>query len=385
MKISEPVSIDGLGSPRLAKMTRRAFAGGLSATAGVSSIAGMFGLPTPAHSHLETSGGCSWPASTTISASGDPNQVIDLPYGDGSYIQARLALNVDSAKGVALPDVFDNRLLVPGNDTILTNLSNAYAQVSLSLGSSEGMVKSIAPRRATVVHGLATISKATAAETPSGGDPSAPLHLAFIRTSSPRNFANALGDSTIWRSYTSEGCWPENVGPYPLWMSSRAEITNLGLSFDPWQASNQQTPAGKSAVEFDIHSNLWWLPALSDAAVHHCHYANFMEVHTQLFGLGRMQKFTDSVVRNDCPDPAAFDMPVRMPVPGTGYYGVPGTHSADFGFPAMYEEYRLAPSDTNVPFAHVDNDGNFIYPWHQYYADTDCLWVVWEMVPTASV
>ena len=266
----------------------------------------------------------------------------------------------------------------------LTNLSNAYAQVSVSLGSSEGIIKSIAPRRATIVRGLVTVKKAPPAEMPSDGDPSAPLHVAFIRTASSRNLANALHNSAIWRSYTSAGCWPGNVGPYPLWMSSRAVITNLGLSFDPWKASNQQTPSGKGAVAFDIHSNLWWLPAMSDAAVHHCHYANFMEVHTQLMGLGRMQKFTDSAVRNACPDSATFDMPVQMPTPAVGYYGVPGTLSAGGGFPAMYEEYRLAPADTNVPFAHVDDDGNFIYPWHQYYADTDCLWVVWEMVPSGS-
>lgn len=383
MKQRMPIAADTAGAARIRKMTRRAFAGGLAASAGIGSMAGLLGHPTPALSHQQMSGGCSWPTSTTISASGTPNQIAGLPYGDGSYIQAKLALNVDSANGISLPDVFDGGLLVLGNDTIVTNLSNAYAQVSLSLGSSEGMVKSIAPRRATIISGLATVTKATAAETPSGGDPSAPLHLAFIRTST-RNLVNALGDSTIWRSYTSEGCWPDNVGPYPLWMSSRAEITGLGLSFDPWKASNQQTPSGKGAFKFDIHSNLWWLPAMSDAAVHHCHYANFMEVHTQLMGLGRMQKFTDSVVRSTCPDPAAFDMPVRMPTPESGYYGVPGPLSADLSFLGMYEEYRLAPADTNVPFAHVDDDGNFVYPWHQYYADTDCLWVVWEMVPTGS-
>ena len=47
----------------------------------------------------------------------------------------------------------------------------------------------------------------------------------------------------------------------------------------------------------------------------------------------------------------------------------------------MYEEYRLALGDTNVPFPYVDDNMNFIYPRHQYYADTDCLWVVWEFNP----
>lgn len=79
--------------------------------------------------------------------------------------------------------------------------------------------------------------------------------------------------------------------------------------------------------------------------------------------------------------PEIFDMPVTEPPPTSSYYGVPGSLVDNTSFPAMYEEYRLAPGDTNVPFAHVDPQGNFIYPWHQYYADTDCLWVVWEMLP----
>lgn len=368
---------------KVSKISRRFFTGGVLATAGGFGVAlGAGGALKPSFAHYQAADDCTWPTSMPIMPSGSANQIVNLPYGDGTYIQAKLVLNVDT-NGIALADVFGGGPPFPGDDTIVTNLSNAHAEVRSTYEPATGLNKSLSPRKAAIILNGTTVAKASAAETPSDGDPTAPLHLAFIRTSSPRNLANALADSKVWQPYTAAGCWPEKVGPYPLWMSTRAEITKLNLSFDPWKASNQQTPSGEGKREYDIHTNLWWLPAMSDAAVHHCHYTNFLEVHTQLLGVGRMQKFADDVPRGNCPSPEIFDMPVTLPAPASSYYGVPGTHTTDHSFPSMYEEYRLAPGDTNVPFANVDDKGNFIYPWHQYYAETDCLWVVWEMVPAS--
>lgn len=366
----------------IGKIGRRTFAKNIvAALGGIGSILAAGVDWRSARAHYQSSVDCTWPTSTTITPSGAPNQIIDLPYSDKTYIQAKLALNIDGTNGVMLPEIFDDGIPISGNNTVVTNISNAYADIFLSLDASEGLSKSLAPHKATIVRGEASLIKASAAETPSYGDTTAPLHLAFVRTSSPRNLVNALANSALWQPYTAANCWPVGVGPYPLWMSTRAVLTGLNLSFDPWQVSNQQTPSGQGQRGYDIHSNLWWLPAMSDAAVHHCHYANFLEIHTQLMGLGRMQKFADSVTRGTCPSPEIFDMPVTEPPPTSSYYGVPGSLVDNTSFPAMYEEYRLAPGDTNVPFAHVDPQGNFIYPWHQYYADTDCLWVVWEMLP----
>lgn len=362
---------------------RRKFLGGCIAAVGAGLAARTIGSPRPALAHYNAPKACGWPTSATIVASGASNQIVGLPYADGTYVQARLVLNVDETEGVTIEQVFQDVRTIEANDTIVTNLSDTYAYVTLEQGESEGIAKSLSPRTATVIRGLAKIQKASPAEAPSGGDTSGPLHLAFIRTSSPRNFANALSNKSIWQSYTEAGCWPSGVGPYPLWMSTRAQIQGLKLSFDPWKISNQQTPAGMGAKQFDIHTNLWWLPAMSDAAVHHCHYEDFIEIHTQLLGVGRMQKFADSVARKTCPSPESYDMPVVGPLPSGSYYGVPGVSDSNVPFLGMYEEYRLAPGDTNVPFAYVDENGKFVYPWHQYYADTDCLWVVWEMVPTS--
>jgi hypothetical protein len=36
---------------------------------------------------------------------------------------------------------------------------------------------------------------------------------------------------------------------------------------------------------------------------------------------------------------------------------------------------------TPVPFCDVVAPGRYVYPWHQYYADTDCIWMAVEYHP----
>ncbi|MFJ4219992.1 hypothetical protein [Curtobacterium luteum] len=91
---------------------------------------------------------------------------------------------------------------------------------------------------------------------------------------------------------------------------------------------------------FTVKANLWFSPAGTDCGIHNLH--PFIEVHTQVTGLGRMQKFDDK--RHD----------------------------------ALYEDQLLSPGTTNpIPFC-IDVDGEFTYPWHQYRADTDCIWLALE-------
>ena len=91
---------------------------------------------------------------------------------------------------------------------------------------------------------------------------------------------------------------------------------------------------------FTLKANLWFSPAGTDCGIHNLH--DFIEVHTQISGLGRMQKFTT------------------------------GEHSS------LYEDQILSPGNTNpVPFC-LEREGTFIYPWHQYRADTDCIWLALE-------
>ena len=97
----------------------------------------------------------------------------------------------------------------------------------------------------------------------------------------------------------------------PLWRSQKSRIGNLDL-------------------------NLWYAPAGTHCGIHNQH--DFLEVHTQIFGIGRMQKFH----RNDVK--------------------------------SLYQEVFMSPGFTHDPF--YSNTGE--YPWHQYYADSDCIWLAIE-------
>jgi hypothetical protein len=68
-------------------------------------------------------------------------------------------------------------------------------------------------------------------------------------------------------------------------------------------------------------------------------------VHTQILGTGHMQKFREN--------------------------------NQD----TMYEDVLMPPGFTHDPFFTVGADGSFNYPWHRYYADTDCIWMAVELHP----
>jgi hypothetical protein len=87
--------------------------------------------------------------------------------------------------------------------------------------------------------------------------------------------------------------------------------------------------------------NLWFSLEGTDCALHNQH--DFIEVHTQVHGTGRMQKF-------------------RAHEPRT-----------------LYEDILMSPGFTTPdPFCEVTGDGQFAYPWHQYYSDSDCIWLAIE-------
>ncbi|TFB72543.1 hypothetical protein E3O06_09425 [Cryobacterium glaciale] len=91
---------------------------------------------------------------------------------------------------------------------------------------------------------------------------------------------------------------------------------------------------------FEVRANLWFSPAGTDCGIHNQH--DFIEVHTQVLGRGRMQKFMSD------------------------------SHDT------LYEDQLLSPGNTNpIPFC-IGVGGTFHYPWHQYHADTDCVWLAVE-------
>lgn len=129
-----------------------------------------------------------------------------------------------------------------------------------------------------------------------------------------------------------EGDWPK------LFRSPQDRIGRVSL--DLAEVLHQPEVAGRP-VPAEVAVNLWYSPPGTDCGIHNRH--DFIEVHTQVAGAGRMQKFRESR---------------------------PET---------LYEDQLLRPGVTNpTPFCRLAPDGALVYPWHQYRADTDCLWLAIE-------
>jgi hypothetical protein len=126
----------------------------------------------------------------------------------------------------------------------------------------------------------------------------------------------------------------------PLYISAQDTVGEV--TTDPCAFTNEN-PTGAAFQTFTLKLNLWWSPGSTDCFIHNEH--PFLEVHTQIHGLGRMQKFRQR-------DEASIYEDVLMPV----------------GF-------------THDPFCRVIAPNNWQYPWHRYYADTDSVWLAVELHP----
>jgi hypothetical protein len=153
--------------------------------------------------------------------------------------------------------------------------------------------------------------------------------------------ADSIGRLTLdktWRAYGTTIAPGSGFPPdTPLWISPQDEVMDVKL--DPRQFTGE-VPVAESPRQFRLKLNLWYAPPFTDCFIHTGH--KFLEVHTQIHGTGRMQKF-------------------RQQDTGT-----------------LYEEVRMSPGFTHESFAVVDGD-SWRYPWHRYYADTDCIWLAIEL------
>ncbi len=128
--------------------------------------------------------------------------------------------------------------------------------------------------------------------------------------------------------------FPDDI---PLHRGPRRSIGTV--LFDPGLVLGETTASGPRA--FRVSINLWFAPAGTDCAIHDTH--GFIETHTQIHGLGRMQKF----------------------------------RKRDYA--TLYEEQLMSPGMTqSTPFCRLGPAGGFVYPWHQYRADSDCVWLAVE-------
>jgi len=85
-----------------------------------------------------------------------------------------------------------------------------------------------------------------------------------------------------------------------------------------------------------VELNLWYAPKGTDCGIHNEH--DFREIHTQISGLGIMQKFSQKK------------------------------------YDSLYREVVMPVGLTHEPFY----DADLSYPWHQYKCITDCVWLAIE-------
>ncbi|MFI6108925.1 hypothetical protein [Streptomyces sp. NPDC051310] len=124
----------------------------------------------------------------------------------------------------------------------------------------------------------------------------------------------------------------------PLWKSPQDDAGTV--TFDAAHLL-KEIPEPAAPETFDIKVNLWYAPAGTDCFIHNQH--DFIEVHTQVHGIGRMQKFREQDHRT------------------------------------LYQDVVMSPGYTTPdPFCSTGPDGTYVYPWHQYRADTDCVWLAVE-------
>lgn len=82
-----------------------------------------------------------------------------------------------------------------------------------------------------------------------------------------------------------------------------------------------------------VELNLFYVDAMTDIGLHKEH--NYWEIHTQIMGVGKMQKFEENK------------------------------------YNTIYQEEILAPGATHEPF--YNDEG--IYPWHQYQSISECVYL----------
>lgn len=154
-----------------------------------------------------------------------------------------------------------------------------------------------------------------------------------------RQRTNLGGVALGWEWYGQRN--PQFPRSTPLYISSQDDIGVVNL--DPTFFGSETSV---SPLPYRLKLNLWYTPEETDCGIHTGH--QFLEVHTQILGTGHMQKFREK--------------------------------TAD----TLYEDVLMVPGYTHDPFFVLGKDRSFSYPWHRYYADSDCVWMAVELHPLKS-
>lgn len=166
--------------------------------------------------------------------------------------------------------------------------------------------------------------------------------LVLIKVPEETNIGGMVLEDGWCQLTAQDPTYPKDV---PLYKSPQFDVGSV--EFDPYLVTGQKQPSSGGAVKkYNIKVNVWFCPAKTNCGIHNHHTdPEMLEVHTQIYGTGRMQKF----------------------------------HEKEFK--SIYEDVMMSPGFTHDPFAGVKENGDIYYGWHQYYSDTDCIWMAIEHHP----
>lgn len=228
----------------------------------------------------------------------DRNMSRDLAFAD-SHLSAKLFTDVRRLEA----------------DGIVVNLSSRLIHV-------DGDVRtSIQPWRSTIVRG----NRILEAE-----------RIAVLRIDRLENLGGVMFRGWDWFGDLYAG-FPRQT---PLYMSP---IDMVGRTEEDPLAFTRERESRGRLQPFDIALKCWWSPNETDCFIHNEH--PFLEVHTQVHGMGRMQKFRERDAST------------------------------------LYEDVVMAPGFTHEPFCRVAGEKEWAYPWHRYYTDTESIWLAIELHP----
>ena len=149
--------------------------------------------------------------------------------------------------------------------------------------------------------------------------------LILIKLPDGTNIGGMIHDEGWHHLSVLNPTYPRDV---PLYKSPQFDVGTV--EFDPYKVTGSEQPSqGGGVKKYNIKVNVWFSPGKTHCGLHN-HHTNpeMLEVHTQIYGTGRMQKF----------------------------------HANDFT--TMYEDVIMAPGFTHEPFTGVKENGDLFYGWH---------------------
>ena len=179
----------------------------------------------------------------------------------------------------------------------------------------------IRPWRSTILHGQ-TVARAD--------------RIAVLKVLEPENLGGVMLRGWSWFGDIYDG-FPRQT---PLFMSA---IDDIGFTTEDPHHFIGARPEIEAPQQFDVKLKCWWSPNETDCFIHNEH--PFLEVHTQITGQGRMQKFRER-------DAAT-----------------------------VYEDVLMTPGFTHETFCQVAGPNSWVYPWHRYYTDRESIWLAIELHP----